>query len=97
MQGKENANPNHPYLFANSKFAKDSKSCEHAPTCSKHAEEIGRLFCIDCLTYKLCSRCYQDHPGHTINKYENSSIAKEQTKEVLLLEVESTLGRLKGR
>lgn len=99
MQGKENSNPNNPYLFSNARLAKEAKPSEYArdrPACSKHKEEIGRLFCQDCLTYNLCGKC-EEHQGHAIRKFQNWSQAKEETKEVLLVEVESTLNRLKGR
>jgi hypothetical protein len=89
MQGKENANPNHPYLHCTPK--------PNRPTCRTHNEEVGRFFCEQCLSYNLCAKCCPDHQGHPIRKFQNASQAKEQTKEVLLVEVEHTLNRLKGR
>jgi hypothetical protein len=100
MQGKENSNPNHPYLFTNARLNKELKGSEYAkdrPCCARHGEEVGRLFCQDCLVYNLCNKCSPDHQGHNVRRFQNWSQAKEETKEVLLTEVESTLNRLKGR
>jgi hypothetical protein len=101
MQGKENANPNQAYLFNNGKINKELRGNEYlrdrTAHCQKHNEEIGKYFCFDCLLYNLCAKCCEEHAGHEIKRYGSANQAKEETKEVLLIEVESTLNRLKGR
>lgn len=84
MHGKENANPNHPYLFSNSAIAQQFKAAEpikeNRLMCLKHGEEVGKYFCQDCLTYNVCGKCMEDHPGHMIRKFQSTSQAKEETK-----------------
>ena len=97
MLGKENTNPNQAVRSAKGKEGKAGEYMrERTPSCLLHGLEIGRQFCFDCLSYSICSSCEQ-HEAHATKRFGSSSQAKEQTKEVLLAEVEQTLGRLKGR
>lgn len=97
MLGKENANPNQATRSGKGKEIRASEyTRDRTPNCPIHSQEIGKQFCFDCLTYNICNSCDQ-HETHTTKRYGSSSQAKEQTKEVLLVEVEQTLNRLKGR
>jgi hypothetical protein len=89
---KENHNPNthHPY------FACKNRD-EKTPLCAGHPHDVGRLFCEDCLRYDVCAKCIDGHATHRVHRFKSFEESKEATKELLLIEVEQTLNRLKSR
>ena len=100
LRQKENCNPNQRHLADNNiikSFCSQETQQQRQPLCKRHAQRIGQFFCHECQSYNICMGCLQEHQGHSVMQFKDSEEAKEATRETLLLEVEQSLNRLKGR
>lgn len=87
MQNKENSNPNAVTRDRNQKANKSITD----------VEEVGDKFCYQCLEYSWGKDWGKIHEGHKVGVFSSAIEARQNSKQALLLEVQSTLGRLKGK